>query len=155
MTPSPSTPESSLAISTQPWSRSQMWRPFSPSTAEWWAALFTRAMPSYSTPTRGTHVLLSWARMGVCLLARRLVSLFLSHFRCPGATQVGCSLGDGQGIARPRSNWDVNLQVGVRSNNGERARHNSVMTKQVHSDNAGLGPGWEVSQWVRISRVHG
>ncbi|XP_071671654.1 RNA-binding protein Raly isoform X3 [Patagioenas fasciata] len=30
MTPSPLTPESSLAISTQPWSRSPMWKPFSP-----------------------------------------------------------------------------------------------------------------------------
>lgn len=29
------------------------------------------------------------------------------------------------------------------------------MAEQVHSDKAGLEPGWEVSPWVGISRVHG
>jgi len=58
-------------------------------------------------------------------------------------------------MANPGSNRDIDLQVGVRSNDGERVRRNPVMPKQVHSDRAGLGPGWGVSQWVGISRVCG
>ena len=58
-------------------------------------------------------------------------------------------------MASPRSNWDIDLQIRVRSNDGEQVRHNPVMTEQVHSDKTSLRPGWEVSQWVRISRVHG
>lgn len=100
-------------------------------------------------------MLLSWARTGVCLLARHWVSSFFSHFGCPGKTQVACSIGAGPGMASPRSNWDIDLQIRVRSNDGEQVRHNPVMTEQVPSDKAGLGPGWEVSQWDRISRVHG
>lgn len=49
-------------------------------------------------------------------------------------------------MASPRSNWDINLQIRVRFDDGENVRHNPVMTEQVHGDKAGLGPGWEVRQ---------
>mgnify|MGYP001853346345 CR=1 FL=1 len=146
MTPSPSTPESSSAISTQLWSRSQMWRPFSPSTAVWWAVLFTRATPSYSTPTRGTHVLPCWVRTGACLLARHWVSLFCSCSGCPGTTGASCPLKDSQGMAGPKSGCSTDLKVEVRSRGGEWVRHSPLTSQQGCSNETGLGACWSMRQ---------
>lgn len=62
-THAPSTPGSSLVTLTPCWSPRETWRPSSPSMARSWAAPCTRVTPLFSTPMRGTPVLLSPERM--------------------------------------------------------------------------------------------
>lgn len=46
---------------------------------------------------------------GRVLAGQTLGESFLQPFACPGPTRVDCSLGDSQGMASPRSNWDIDL----------------------------------------------